>query len=103
MIETFVGNQPEEIGIPFELEEYLALVDWTGRILRTDKRGAIDAELPPILERLSIAPTAWKTLTSSFEDHFSHWVGAEHIVKKTYNDKYHLRVPSISSHKLLFS
>jgi len=103
MIEKFVGSKPEEIGIPFELEEYLELVDWTGRILRTDKRGAIDAELPPILERLSVAPNAWETLTSSFEDHFSHWVGAEHIVKKTYNDKYHLRVPSTSSHKLLFS
>ena len=102
-IETFVGSQAEAIGIPFELEEYLALVDWTGRILRKDKRGAIDAELPSILERLTIAPAAWKTLTSSFEQHFSHWVGTEHIVQKLYKDKGYQRIPSTRSHKSLFS
>ena len=102
-IETFVGTQPEEIGIPFELDEYLALVDWTGRILKMDKRGAIDAKLPPILEKLRIAPTAWETLTSSFEQHFSHWVGAEHIVQKLYKDKKYQRIPSTRSHKSLFS
>jgi hypothetical protein len=33
---------------------HLFLVDMTGRILRDDKRGAISAHLPPILERLEI-------------------------------------------------
>ena len=102
-IETFVGNQAEKIGIPFDLNEYLDLVDWTGRILREDKRGAIGALLPPILERLSLAPAAWETLTTSFEQQFSHWVGAEHIVQKLYKDKYYQRIPSTRSHKSLFS
>ena len=34
--------------------QYLALLDWTGRQLRRDKRGAIPAELAPIMERLSV-------------------------------------------------
>jgi hypothetical protein len=102
-IETFVGNRPDEIGIPFELDEYLALIDWTGRILRGDKRGAIEAELPPILERLAIAPEAWKILTSSFEQHFSHWVGTEQLVQKIYQDKDYQRIPSTQSHRSLFS
>ena len=46
--------------IPFSLPDYLELVDWTGRAARTDKRGAIDARLPPIMHRLNIDAAAWR-------------------------------------------
>jgi REP element-mobilizing transposase RayT len=46
--------------IPFALNEYLALVDWTGRAVREDKRGAIDPHLPSIAHRLGIEPDAWR-------------------------------------------
>jgi hypothetical protein len=36
------------------LEEYLQVLDWTGREIRADKRGAIPADLQPILERLQV-------------------------------------------------
>lgn len=39
--------------LPLTLPEYLSVVDWTGRALRDDKRGAIEATLPPIIERLA--------------------------------------------------
>ncbi len=54
-------------GIPFNLEEYLSLVDWTGRIIRTDKRGHIDNALPPILDRLQITLDQWRLNTTQFE------------------------------------
>src|SRR5690606_5982451 len=38
--------------IPYTLRDYLALVDWSGRLIHEDKRGAIDSGLPPILKRL---------------------------------------------------
>jgi hypothetical protein len=44
----------EQIGVLFSLEDYLQLVDTTGRMIRTDIRGAIPINLPPIFERLSI-------------------------------------------------
>ena len=45
--------------IPFALSSYLELVDWTGRIVRQDKRGNIPVDIPPILERLKIDPEEW--------------------------------------------
>jgi hypothetical protein len=45
--------------IPFSLKEYLALVDWSGRLIRSDKPGAIDRRQPPIIKRLGINEGAW--------------------------------------------
>jgi len=53
--------------ILFNFEEYLALVDWTGRIIRNDKRGHIASTLPPILSRLRISPEQWRINTTKFE------------------------------------
>ena len=100
-IESFTGNQSDAVGIPFGLADYLELVDWTGRILRDDKRGHINNTLPPILERLSFNENAWKVLTTNFEQQFKQWVGSEHIVKQVYSDKHYERIPSTSAHKAL--
>jgi REP element-mobilizing transposase RayT len=51
------GQQPT---LPMRFEDYLHLVDWTGRVTRADKPGAIDAKLPSILVRLQIDPDAWQ-------------------------------------------
>ncbi len=40
--------------VPFAFEEYLELVDWTGRALRQDKPGYIAARVPKLLDRLGI-------------------------------------------------
>ena len=54
-------------GILFNFEEYLGLVDWTGRVIRRDKRGHIDNVLPPILDRLQINSDQWCINTTQFE------------------------------------
>ena len=53
--------------ILFSFKEYLALVDWTGRTIRRDKRGHIDNALPPILDRLQITADQWLINTTQFE------------------------------------
>ena len=42
----------KQSGLPFSYEDYLTLVDTTGRCIRQDKRGAIPQNLPPIFEEL---------------------------------------------------
>jgi len=44
--------EQEENGIPFDLQEYLQLVDWGGREIKCNKRGYIPTQAPPILIRL---------------------------------------------------
>jgi REP element-mobilizing transposase RayT len=100
-IEDFVGSSPNAKGLPFVLKDYLELVDWTGRIIRDDKRGAIIQSLPPILERLSLDHEAWGQLTTQFEHRFGNWVGSEHIVRQVYSDKHYQRIPSTASHRQL--
>ena len=40
--------------LPMGFEDYLRILDWTGRQVRSDKRGGIPPELRPILERLGV-------------------------------------------------
>ncbi|WP_045860217.1 hypothetical protein [Teredinibacter purpureus] len=75
----FVGNprEPMPQGLPFHLKDYIQLVDITGRAIREHKRGFIDNNLPPILERLNITSREWLTLTTQFESTFKSLVGCK--------------------------
>jgi REP element-mobilizing transposase RayT len=50
--------------------EYIDLVDRSGRLVRSDKRGAIDAGLAPILLRIGARPEAWAETVSGFGSSF---------------------------------
>jgi hypothetical protein len=50
--------------------EYFDLVDKSARITRTDKRGAMDADLAPILLRIGANPDAWGETVSRFGSKF---------------------------------
>jgi hypothetical protein len=69
-------------GLPFRLTDYLELVDWTGRILRDDKRGAIPESTPQILKQLNIDPKHWCYLRQNFESQFKSLVGKSYYIKQ---------------------
>ncbi|MCL1127890.1 transposase [Shewanella surugensis] len=73
----FVGNehQHQPKGIVFALEDYLELVDETGRIIRNDKRGAISANAEQILNRLNIPAENWLKIITEFGTLFHGPVG----------------------------
>ncbi len=80
----FVGNprEPMPAGLPFHLEDYIKLVDWSGRIIRAGKRGYISNSHPPIIDRLDIAPETWINLVTQFENRFKGLVGSAKQLKR---------------------
>ena len=84
----FVGNEQKEKckGIRFSLTDYLTLVDNTGRIVRADKRGAIDAKAQSILNRLDISVDNWLKITTEFEQVFKRAVGSSERLSEYYDN-----------------
>ena len=56
-----------QTGILFKTQDYLELVDATGRIQRTDKKGSITNTLPPIMSRLGFNLDDWLADSQAFE------------------------------------
>jgi REP element-mobilizing transposase RayT len=67
--------------IEFELNDYLRLVDWTGRAIREDKKGAIPSDLAPILERIGLNPDAWLKSVSYYNRNYFSVMGAIDRIK----------------------
>lgn len=64
--EEAVRNEPQR-GILFSLNDYLELVDYTGRMVKPGKRGSIPDHLPPILSRLELTTDEWLAEATEFE------------------------------------
>ena len=62
-------------GLPVSLDQYLQLVDWTGRQLRRGKRGKIPAHLADILQRLDVETSVWLDGIEHFEQWFHRAAG----------------------------
>ena len=66
-----IQSDPHRRGILNMTEaEYFDLVDKSGRILRSGKRGAIDPDLAPILARIGANPEAWTDTITRFGSRF---------------------------------
>ena len=103
----FVGDVSEQEteqntqGIPFPLLDYIELVDWSGRIIREDKRGAISGSRPRLLSTLGLDDDTWLSLASSFGKDYHGAVGslealaayASHTGKRWIASKNQLRRP----------
>ncbi|TMM44073.1 transposase [Colwellia ponticola] len=82
----FRGNEHQHKveGIPFSLEDYLTLIDESGRVLRDNKLGVIDSTMVNILARLHISDESWLRLITDFEGIFTGAVGTvEHLCEFT--------------------
>jgi hypothetical protein len=73
--------------LPFNLREYLDLVDWTGRCVRNDKRGAINTGKPRLLDRLKMSEAQWKALAIDIQRQSFRALGDFDRL-----DRYHVRV-----------
>lgn len=99
----FVGNPRQDMpdGLPFQLQEYLELVDMTGRIIREDKRGVIDASLLPILQRLNISSDNWLCIAAEFGKRTGGVVGKEQSIAHYCESNQRQRKPNRQKCQLL--
>ena len=95
---SFVGNPRADTpkGLPFRLADYLELLDWSGRAVLENKRGAILQDQPPILERLQIDPKHWLYMTQHFESKFKGLVGAGYSLKAACQELGYRRTPNLT-------
>ncbi|HDH08354.1 MAG TPA: transposase [Gammaproteobacteria bacterium] len=69
------GSKDPADTLPYSFQDYLALIDWTGRAVREDKRGSISEGIPTILERINIDPDQWQQLMQPRGKLFSSAIG----------------------------
>ncbi len=102
----FVGaftNEVGEKGINFSPFDYFELVDWTGRVIREDKRGYIPPEIRSILQQLGVQEKNWVRSVKYFGSRFYHIAGA---VEKLRNSAIRLDrcwLKGVGSSKLLYA
>ena len=65
MPEGLVPAQPNAQHLPYQLQDYLELLDWAGRVVRPGKRGAISTGTPAILVRLALEPERFRVQLQS--------------------------------------
>ena len=75
---AFVADQcnKQKQGIPYAFIDYFELVDWTGRIIRDDKRGALSEQRPGMLDVLGLESATWLELATHFGKDYHGAVGS---------------------------
>ena len=67
--------------IPITRQDYLELVDWTGRAIRHGKRGHIAEREPPILARLGLSADHWVREVQCYGRWYYRAVGSLHALQ----------------------
>jgi hypothetical protein len=82
--------------------EYLQLLDWTARQVRSDKRGAMPADLAPLFERLQISAELWVDCVENFHKWFRSSVGRPKSMTTHAEAQGHNRAISIECSRRVF-
>lgn len=85
--------------LPISLTKYLELLDWTGRQLRSDKRGKIPSHLAPILQRLGLEESGWCKLVKKFGTLFKRAAGTPSSLEAEANRRHqrYMQAPGASA------
>jgi hypothetical protein len=74
-VHTGAKDQAPSLLAHLREEDYLELLDWTGREIRAEKRGHISPELRPVLERFDLDVNAWVENVERYGGLFSRLAG----------------------------
>jgi hypothetical protein len=89
--------------LPITSEEYLVLIEQTGRVIRAGKPGSIPDGLPPILERLGLHSDEWVNLMLEFDTHFASVVGSAEDIRKRKQSLKHKKVHGMAAARRYFA
>ena len=68
--------------IPIGLKDYLHLLDYTGREIRQGKKGFIQSDMPPIIERLGYSERSWSNSQRSSVSRMQRAIGSSESIKR---------------------
>ncbi len=86
------GDRASDKGfLPMSVADYLGLLDWTARQIRSDKRGSTPQNLEPIFVRLGINGEVWCELARNFGRLFSTVAGKPKVIEETRSRTRHQR------------
>lgn len=71
-------RQGEGETLPFNVQDYLDLLDTAGRAVHPTKRGVIPETTPRLLSSLGLAPGEWLTSVAALHARFHLFIGAPH-------------------------
>ena len=69
-IEPDAGSGQDSDVLPMREQDYLQLVNASGRIFAHGKRGRIDPPVAPILDRLGLSLAQWTEVSTDFRQHY---------------------------------
>ena len=84
-----------------QLEDYLKLVDWTGRRMVPGKRGKIPSRCKPILERMGMEPDTRCELVENFGRLFKRFAGSTEDLNQLARKNQDRRYPSSGGARIL--
>lgn len=80
----FAGNPRNNMpdGLPFRVEDYIEMMEITGRHYHTDKKGNIADSAPPILTRVGLEHADWHIMVAGIETEFKVTVSTERFIHR---------------------
>lgn len=77
----FADRMDDHNQLPFTCDDYLQLVDWSGRAIHPNKQSKIAGTLPPILTRLGIQPNPLLRYLNRKERGFVNVIGTRNAIQ----------------------
>jgi REP element-mobilizing transposase RayT len=92
----------QEPAIPFNLQDYIDLVDTSGRLVRDGKHGAIPANAPTLLATLGIEPGEWFKTVTQLQTRFECFLGSPNRLRQIAKQRGWCWIRGISAGKRLY-
>ena len=80
----FAGNSCNTMpdGLPFRLQDYIELVELSGRHFQPNKQGKIEDSASPILTRVGLAKSDWNEMVTGIESTFKSSISFEKFIRQ---------------------